>query len=117
MTDFDQDIKDALRHEPLDQAGIIEMAASNFRGRQRFSTIAMVVVGIVFMAAMIWCAASFFRTGDTRQMILYATLFLFLNGAIMMMKLWFWLMMIRYAVSRELKRLELQCSMLAERRI
>jgi hypothetical protein len=116
MTDFDQKIKDALRDEPLDQPGIIEMAASNFRGRQRFSTIAMMIVGIAFMAAMIWCALSFFHTNDTRQMILYATLFLFLCGALMMLKLWFWLMMIRYSVARELKRLELQCSLLVERR-
>jgi hypothetical protein len=49
-------------------------------------------------------------------MILYATLFLFLCGALMMLKLWFWLMMIRYSVARELKRLELQCNMLVERR-
>jgi hypothetical protein len=114
MTDFDQKITNALRNEPLDQPGIIEMAASNFRGRQRTSTIATVVVGFALFTVMIWCAVSFFRTADTREMILYATLFLFVNGALMMLKLWFWLMMIRYSIARELKRLELQCSMFAE---
>jgi hypothetical protein len=108
MTNFDRNLKSALRDHPLDQAGIIEMAVSNFRGRQRFVTFASVVVGIAFMAIMAWCGVRFFATSEVREMILYATMFLFTTGALMMMKLWFWLMMIRYSLSRELKRMELQ---------
>ncbi|MCI0631372.1 MAG: hypothetical protein L0Y44_12050, partial [Phycisphaerales bacterium] len=87
-----------------------------FRGRQRLMTITSMIVGLVFLGAMIWCATSFFQALETRDMILYATLFLFVNGALMMMKLWFWLMMIRYSIARELKRVELQVSMLVEQK-
>jgi hypothetical protein len=109
MNEFEQRIKDALGEEPLDQAGIIEMAAGAFRGRQRLSTGVSVAVGIVVLGAMVWSGVSFFRASDTRGMILSATLFLFFTGVLAMLKLWFWLLMIRYSLARELKRIEMRC--------
>lgn len=110
MSDFEHKIKNALRSDSLDQPGVIEMAASTFSGRQRLGTIAAMLAGLACMAAMVWCALLFFHTTEVREMILYATLFLLLTGNIMMMKLWFFLLMIRYSIARELKRVELQCT-------
>jgi len=110
---FDRKLKNALKSDSLDQPGIVEMAASNFRGRQRLGTVGAMLAGLALMALMGWCAVLFFRTSEVREMILYATLFLAICGVVMMMKLWFFLLMIRYAIVRELKRVELQCSEIA----
>ncbi|MDZ4753170.1 MAG: DUF6768 family protein [Phycisphaerae bacterium] len=111
--EFDRKLKNALKSDPAEQPGVIEMAASTFRGRQRLGTIGAMLTGLGFMALMGWCAVLFFRTSEVREMILYATLFLAITGVVMMMKLWFFLLMIRYAIVRELKRVELQCSEIA----
>jgi hypothetical protein len=115
MSNFEQQIKDALRSDPLDQPGIIEMAVSNFRGRNLYMSIVTTVVSIVLLAAMAWCAILFFQSTEVRDMILYAILFMYASCAVMMLKLWFWLMMIRYSIVREVKRVELQVSIMAER--
>ena len=47
MTTIDDQIKAAFRNHPLDEPGIIEMAISNFRGRQRFVSIASILITIV----------------------------------------------------------------------
>jgi hypothetical protein len=116
MTNFDQKLKDVLRNEPLEQAGIIEMAASNFRGRNLYVSIFTTIVSLAILAAMVWCAMRFFQATEVRDMILYAILFMYGSLAVGMLKLWFWLMMIRYSIVREIKRLELQCSMLVHQR-
>jgi hypothetical protein len=115
MSHLDDQLKAALRNDALDQPGIIEMAASNFRGRQRFVTLFSKAFTLAVMAVMIWCVVAFFQTADVRDMIFYATLFLYLGSVIAMLKLWFWLMMIRYSIARELKRLELQFGLLAQK--
>jgi hypothetical protein len=115
MTLSDQQIKDALRSNSFDQPGIIEMAASNFRGRNLTVTIVTTIVTLAILAAMVWCAMRFFQATETRDLILYAILFMFGSLAVTMLKLWFWLMMIRYSIVREVKRVELQISTLAER--
>jgi hypothetical protein len=115
MSLTDQQIKDALRNNSLDQPGIIEMAASNFRGRNLFVSIFTTIVSLAILAAMVWCAMRFFQATAVRDMILYAILFMYGSLAVGMLKLWFWLMMIRYSIVREVKRVELQVSMLAER--
>ena len=114
MTTIDDQIKAAFRNHPLDDPGIIEMAISNFRGRQRFVSIASILITLAMIAGMIWCAVGFFHAAEVREMILFAVGFLFLSGAVAMLKLWFWLMMIRYSIARELKRLELQVGMMTQ---
>jgi hypothetical protein len=115
MSNLDQQIKDAMRNDPMDQPGIVEMAASNFRGRNLYFSILTTLVSIALLAVMVWCAVRFFHATETRDMILYATLFLYVSCAVAMLKLWFWLMMIRYSIVREVKRMELRASMRADR--
>jgi hypothetical protein len=115
MTDIDDQIKAALADNPLDQPGIIEMAASNFRGRQLFVSLLTWAFMLVMLAVMVWCAVAYFRTTDVWEMILYATIFLYLSIGVALMKLWFWLMMVRYSIVREMKRLELQFCLMAKR--
>ena len=115
MSLSDQQIKDALHDTSFDQPGIIEMAASNFRGRNLYVSIFTTTVSLAILAAMGWCAMRFFQATDVRDMILYAILFMYGSLAVAMLKLWFWLMMIRYSIVREVKRVEMQVSTLAER--
>lgn len=115
MSLSDQQIKDALRSTSLDQAGIIEMAASNFRGRNLYVSILTTTVSLMMLAVMVWCTIRFLQAVEVRDMILYAVVFMCMLCAVTMLKLWFWLMMIRYSIVREIKRVELQVSTLAER--
>ena len=115
MSLSDQQIKDALHDTSFDQPGIIEMAASNFRGRNLYVSIVTTTVSLAMLAGMAWCGFRFFQTADVRDMIMFAVIFMGLMCAVTMMKLWFWLMMIRYSIVREVKRVELQVSTLSER--
>ncbi len=108
MSLSDQQIKAALQSSTFDQPGIIEMAMSNFRGRNLYVSIGTTIVSLAILTAMVWCAFRFFDATETRDMILYAVIFLFGSLAVSMLKLWFWLMMIRYSIVREIKRIELR---------
>ena len=121
MSNFDDKLKKALNDDSREldklvaqsQPGLIQMTLSVFRGQGMALNIMAYIIGIVFFVLMIIFAVQFFNVDTTRDQILYATLFMFCNGAVMAMKLWFWMVMNRNAVTREIKRLELQVAKLS----
>ena len=72
--------------------------------RARPLTVLIVLAGIAF-----------FRTEDTKSQIFYATSVLLLALLLVLVKFWGWLQMSRYAVQREIKRVELRVMELVER--
>lgn len=71
-----------------------------------------IMLGMVGLA--VWSAVRFFAAADTRDMIMWAVLFLFSLQAVGLLKLWYWMALNRNAVTREVKRLELQVARLVE---
>src|SRR3954462_8116582 len=98
-------LRDALNDR---EESVMEMVGYSFQGRARWVS----VIGWVKMLVSVTIAATsivqFFQAGSTRWQIAWASLFIVSSlGAAIQFTL-YWLEMNRNAITRELKRLELQ---------
>lgn len=112
LTDDDTKLFDQLAEEP----SLFELALKTLQGRNRWATGIALVAGIAMMALSIYSAWSFYQTPgtDTKQLLGWSLVFLFAILGISMVKIWSWLEIERYSTVREIKRLELQVSLLQQ---
>jgi hypothetical protein len=85
-------------------------------GRTWWFNVVGVAVLLAFTALAVLSVVRFFHSTETRDMIMWATIFIFCDTSVGMLKLWYWVRMNRNAVTREVKRLELQVARLIETR-
>lgn len=104
--DFDQLFERELG--PVEEETLLDMAGQLFRGRALHITIIIVVGVFAFMGLMIYSGFRFFDATETKDLILWAVLFMYASMCVGMLKLWTWMDMQRNSVTREIKRLELQ---------
>ena len=122
MKEIDNSIHAALAAEDRDlfeeysgEQSLWEMIADSFRGRQRWLMIGMHCNMLVLVTLAVLSAIEFFRVESTRAMIAWSTCFVVCCVGTMVMKLWWWTRTDKNALSREIKRLELQVARLAAR--
>jgi len=122
MNELDKRIQEALRKEDADllkgfgdEPSILEQVMETFRGRHRWLAFLGVFWGIVFMVLCVLSAIKFFQASETRDMLLWAAACVVCMSAVSMMKVWYWMELNKNAVTREIKRLELQIARLAGR--
>lgn len=122
MSELDNKIKEALRQEDaewFDEIGtepsVFEMMAEAFQGRHWWLNTLTFVWALVFFVLAIVSAVKFFNTQDTNTAMMWAIGFMFCMMAVAMLKMWFWMELQKNAVTREIKRLELQVARLASR--
>lgn len=122
MNELDRKIQEALRKEDAelfrevgDEPSIVEMVMDTFRGRTRFLSMIAVFWGIVFMVCAVLSVIKFLQAEATRDLLMWATIFIACMLFILMMKLWYFMEMNKNAVTREVKRVELQIARLASR--
>ena len=104
--EFDQIFENELG--PIEEESIFEMVGQLFRGRALHITIMIVVAVFAFMGLMIYSGFRFFEATETKDLILWAVLFMYASLCVAMLKLWTWMDMQKNTVTREIKRLELQ---------
>lgn len=117
--DIDSLIREALGEEDreflgsLEEPRLSEQVTSLFRGRWRYLNALGMAGGLLLFVLAVFCATKFLRTDDVPQMLRWgAGMFLCWFG-VAYVKLWAWLELERHAVTREIKRLELQVAYLA----
>lgn len=118
-SDIDTVIREALKEEDrefldsLEEPKLSEQVTSLFQGRWRYvNALSMVSILLLFGLA-VFCAVKFLEVSEVPQMLRWgAGLFLCWFG-VAYLKLWTWLELERHAVTREIKRLELQVARLA----
>ena len=121
MTDLDDKIRQALKGsgvDPIDfeeEGTLREQVFETFRGKHRWLTILVTVEQFIFFGITIFAAVKFFHVDSTRNQIFYATVFLACFWVGIAFKMWYWMLLNRNAVTREVKRLELQLAVLARR--
>jgi hypothetical protein len=119
--DTERVVRQALRQDDAagfpsaDDVSMVELVTETFRGRNRRLAAGAVLVTLEMMVAAVFSVSRLLATQDLRQMILWGGAALFCLAAVLAMKVWYWLELLRLAVTRDLKRLELQVSRLAER--
>lgn len=123
MSEFDDKVRKALEAESqqIDRMvaesspGMVELAFSVFRGRLFLLNMLSAFVGLAFLILQVMCAVWFFGAETTQDQIMFATIFMFCGITLMMLKIWFWMVMNRNALTREIKRLELRVSAMDDR--
>ena len=121
MSDVDKEIRnglagaDEVAEYDLDKEETFrQMLSESFRGRMGWMVVVVWIYGLAFTAVAVYAAVQFFRVDATRDLILYATLFLTSSLFLGLVKMWYWMLMNRNSVKREVKRLEMQVAHLTE---
>jgi len=122
MTDLDERIRRAVQASdnpdpdllPSEQ-NIWQMMIGVYRGKNRWLNILAIVYTFVFTGLAVWTAISFFDAETTKGMLGWGFGFTFCVLAVGNLKMWLWMQMDKNAVLREMKRLELQVALLAQR--
>ena len=117
----DEVIREALARdeaEGLESPGdpsMLALLTETFRGRSRLLAVGGVVANVAFLGVAVFALSRFLVTEDVREMLVWGGAGLLAVLLILAVKIWYWLEMVRLALTRDLKRLELRVSRLAER--
>ncbi len=122
MKELDKKIQEALRAEDAElfndfaeEPSVFEMLMETCRGRHRWLNILGAFWTLVFLVLGIVAAVKFFSAVGTRDIVMWAAACIVCVSAVSMLKIWYFLEMNKNAVTREIKRLELQIARLAAR--
>ena len=116
---FDQLAKEALSKEEFDfmtqeeEQNIFENLMSLYKGKQKWLSAYIMIVIFVAFGFTIFCAIRFFEVESMKEMMVYGAggfLGLMITA---MLKFLFWLQMDNNTLLREMKRIELQMSIIA----
>jgi len=122
VSELNDKIREALKREDAElfdefggEPSLLEMVMEAFRGRLWWLNLLTSVWILVFFVLAVWSGVKFFYTEDTRDAMLWALAFVFCMMAVSLLKMWFWMEMNKNAITREIKRVELQIARLASR--
>ncbi len=119
--DIDELILQALEEgekeamEGLGGQSMAELLTETFRGRHRRLAAAGVVANLVLFVLGVSAAVLFAQAEEVRVMLRWGGTAALCFGFVLAIKIWYWLEMTRLAVTRDVKRLELQVVQLARR--
>jgi len=119
--EIDTIIREALSDEEskyydkLDEQNFIVQYGQLFKGKQGWLTALTTIFIIAMFCLVIYGFAQFVNAQEVKDQILYSIVILMAFLSIAMLKIWNWMQMDKYSILREIKRLELQISILAEK--
>jgi len=120
MSNIDDKIREALPAEDaklLAEVGgeqsLHEMVIDSLRGKSKWLIVMIFSAMFVITVLAVLAAVQFFQVESVREMIAYATAFVFCLLGGMAMKIWYWMELNKNAITREVKRLELQVARLS----
>jgi hypothetical protein len=121
MNEMDRKIREALPpHEaellgPLGEPSLGEQVKEMFQGKLGWVSVVVVIAGVAALVFLVVSAVYFFQAEGLRAMLAWAAGFGLSLVAVSFCRLWFWLIMHRNAVVREVKRVELLVASLSGR--
>lgn len=116
---IDRLIREALSAEEaeyfdrLGEQSIPELVTETFLGHRRWLNLGGILAGTVMLVIGAVCAVNFYNAEEIRDMLLWGAGAAFCLSGILGMKIWYWMELQRNALTREIKRLELQVAHLA----
>ncbi len=122
MSELDKKIQEALLEEDAElfkdfaeEPSVFEMLMETCRGRHRWLNMLGAFWTLVFLVLGILAAVKFFNAEAVRDIVMWAAACILCMSAVSMLKVWYFLEINKNAVTREIKRLELQIARLAGR--
>lgn len=119
MEKIDELIKQALSKEEaafyddLDEQNLLQKMGSVHRGKNGWLAVIMNMVHLVIFGFFIYSVVRFFNAHETNELIKWASAGFICFATMGMIKLFMWMQMDKNDILRELKRLELQVSVLS----
>ena len=107
--------EEAEFYDQLDEQNMFDQWLSLYKGKLKWWTILITMVTLVFLGLGVYTLIEFLNAESTASMLKWGAGMFFCLIVISLMKLYGWMQMDKYALMRELKRLELQISMLASK--
>ncbi len=121
MEDIDNLIKETLTQEEakfydeLDEQNILQMLWGVFKGKNSWIALIMNIVNIIIFGLFIYCIIQTMDVENTNDLILWVGACIFCFITMSMIKIYIWMQIHRNALTREIKRLEIQISSLSGR--
>ncbi|MEM6524655.1 MAG: DUF6768 family protein [Bacteroidota bacterium] len=106
--------EEAEFYDQLGEQSIVEMAVDVYKGKDLWLKIIIALLTFAFFTGFIYCAIQFFNTSVTTEMIKWMGIGFSFFAMSMSLKLWQWMQMDKNAILRELRRIELQLSIVAK---
>ena len=119
--DIDQMIKEALTEEErelfnnYDEQDVFGMIGGLFQGRMKWLNGLTAIIQIAMVGFAAYFAYRFFQTDDLTEMIRFGSFFFTFMIAISILKIFHMMEMYKNASIREIKRMEFQVSLLANK--
>ncbi len=107
--------EEAEFYDSLDEQNLFDQWINLYKGKFKWWTILITVVMIVFLGVSVYSLVQFMSAGSIEEMLKWGAALFFSLMATGMMKLYGWMQMDKYALMREIKRLELQISLLVSK--
>ena len=120
-TNIDDLIRESLSQEEakfydeLDEYSIIESFGSLYKGKNKWFTIFVTMVTFLFVGLMVYFGYGFFNAATTPEMLKWGAGMFACFATVSMLKIFNWMQMDKNVLLREIKRLELQVSLLAKK--
>ncbi|MEO9946462.1 DUF6768 family protein [Paraglaciecola sp.] len=121
MSDLNQKILEALKNDEKaegfseEQANALQLITKSFNGTFRLTFAVIVLLQIIFVGLAIYCGYHLINELDIGLKINWLAGTLLSGVAFAISRLWFFMELNRLSVLREIKRVELQVSLLAKR--
>jgi len=106
--------EEAEVYDKLGEQSLIEEAFSVLNGRAKYINWMVVFFSFVFFLITIYAGFQFFAAAETKELLMWAVIFIISASGVSMLKMWYWMEMNKNATIRELKRVELQVAHLAK---
>ncbi len=117
--EIDRLIEQALTEEEaefyhkLDEQSLPEMVGGLFTGKMKWLNVLTIFIQLAWFVCAIYFAIRFFNATDLAEMIKFGAIAFFSMMAVGMLKLFHWMEIYKNVIVREVKRMELQVSLLA----
>ena len=107
--------EDAKFSHKLDEQGFFEMFTGLYQDKLKWITILTTIVMLVSFITGVYCTVEFFNTSSSIEMLKWGAGMFTSLITISMLKLFNWLRIYSNKISREMKRLEFQISLLSNK--
>jgi hypothetical protein len=102
--------------EDMPDPNYLEEAWEVLKGRERFWGIYVVVFSFTLLGLTVYCGWRVFHTDELAEMLRWGFGLLLSSMMVLITKVWYWQMMNRNALRRDIKKLELQIARLSRER-
>ncbi len=109
------DTEEAKFYDELEEQGFLGKLGQAHKGKTGWLVSIMTVVHVLVFVVFVYCLVQLFNTEELKELISWTAAGFLCMLFMAMMKLYIWMQMDKNDVLRELKRLELQVAVLAQK--